>query len=95
MRISQKDLENVIARLNRLTGNPEKPYIYSKATKRNEPQAHCYLLDSAYGGNQLSQMCATGTGQSTIIHGFVSKRELYDKIQTFISGIEAGKELVK
>jgi hypothetical protein len=91
-RITEKDLQAAIDRLNRLTGMPSTPY--AKVGDRFEPQAGCYLLECAYGGYQLGRMSLTPgcSGQSTPIGGgFCTKRELYEKLHAYIAGIESEK----
>jgi len=80
-RITMQDLENLCDRINRAAGTPLTPYIELK------PQAGNYHLDGAYGGRSLAQICSDGHGDESIIPGFVSKRELYEKMGAFLSGI--------
>ncbi len=92
-RITDKDLNGMIARLNRLTGMPAEPY--AKNGDRYEPQAGCYHLSHAYGGVCLHRMSLTAgcTGVTTpLTGGHVTKRELYDQIYAFIRGIETEQE---
>lgn len=84
-RITMKDLESTVYRINHLTGMPCQPYIDGK------PQAGCFHLSGAYGGWQLHRMSMTPgcTGVSTPLYtGYCSKRELYDAMHSFISGLE-------
>ena len=81
-RITDRNLEAVVARINRMTGSPIKPYV------EGQPQANCYLLDYAYGRVALHRMMPTGTGQREIISRG-TKRELYDQLFAFIAGLEA------
>ncbi len=94
MRITNKDLEAVVARINRTMGTPQAPYIRNEATGRHEPQANCYHLDYAYGGVSLHRMSdmpgCTGVDNVFSI-GHVSKRELYDRMQAFLRGVEAAR----
>ena len=91
-RITKSDLNNMVARLNHTAGTPTEPY--TKGEDGNyHPNALCYHLDGAYGGWQLAQMCTEGSGTSHPIHmGYVSKKDCYYAIHTFIMGMEAGKE---
>ncbi len=93
-RITNRHLEGMIARLNKLTGMPAEPYA-KDANGVHQPQAGCYHLSQAYGGVCLHRMSLTPgcTGVSTpLMGGHVTKRELYDQIFAFIRGIETAKE---
>lgn len=78
-RITQKDLENVLARINRKAGfdNPKYSTVGS------------YCLDYAYGGCRLDQYCNEGGGIRTITNGYVSKRELYNLMHAFLQGMDS------
>lgn len=90
-RITQRDLDAVIKRLNNLTHSPLEPYSKS-ITGKFTANIGCYHLDQAYGGNKLVRMQNASGGISDVLStGFVSKRELYNHIQSFIRGIEAKK----
>lgn len=83
-RITMADLQGAVDRLNRLAGTPTAPYVNGKA------QPGCYCLDGAYGGWKLSQIVSDSGAQRDILAtGFVSKRELYSNIHSFIMGMEA------
>ena len=89
-RITDKHLEGMIARLNRLTNSPVKPY--EQINGRCVAQIGCYHLSHAYGGVALHRMHNEGGGVTTPIGGgHVSKRELYERIYAFIMGIEAAQ----
>jgi hypothetical protein len=86
-RITTKQLEAVVERINRMTNSPLTPYSNGK------PNAHCYHLDWAYGGVSLVRMAEVGTGISHPIGGgFFTKKELYFRMQAFICGLEAKKD---
>lgn len=86
-RITQKDLQNLVDRINEATGNKLEPYDNSKP--RCNPNPNVYYLDWAYGGVCLVQMVDKGTGVRSILPGFGTKRELYNKMQAFLSGLAA------
>lgn len=87
-RITDKDLNSVVQRLNRITNNPAT-YMDEN---RNILIGH-FHIDCAYGGNQLVQTTNTSGGVRNVLSsGFVSKRELYTLIQSYISGIYYSKE---
>lgn len=81
-RITDKFLQAQIARLNKLTGSPDAPYIDGKAQPGN------FHLSHAYGGVCLHRMHNTGGVSSPLNVGHISKRELSDLIFAFIAGIE-------
>ena len=88
-RTTQKDLEGLVNRLNRITGNNEQPYG-KDANGRFKANIGSYLLDGAYGGWKLAQSDNEGGGQRNPIYmGYVSKRECYNMIHAYIQGIEA------
>jgi len=91
-RITQKDLEAVVLRINTLTGMPVQPYG-DNVDGRCNPQAGSYHLSYAYGGVSLHRMSLTigCTGVSDIFGYHMPKRELYDRMQSFISGLYAAK----
>lgn len=94
MRITDKDLKAVVARINRVMGTPSEPYIKDDATGRYVPQANCYHLSGAYGGVSLHKMSDEPgcTGISDVFScGHVPKRELYDRMQSFLAGVSAAK----
>lgn len=89
-RISVKDLERLTERLNKLTENPTE-YRNKETGKANIGH---YTLSGAYGGYELQQIVTDGGGVTCPLYtGHVPKRELYNKMQAFISGIELGKEV--
>ena len=85
-RITQKDLEYLVKRINEATNSPETSYqTTSKGYKANIGNYH---LDYAYGGVRLSQMMNEGGGIHVISSGgFGTKRELYNWMQAFLSGM--------
>jgi hypothetical protein len=91
-RITQKDIESVVARINRITGSP-----MDYAQPRTDGAPFCsnignYHLDYAYGGVQLCRVCNTGGGVSNVLGcGHVPKRELYERMHALITGLEASK----
>jgi hypothetical protein len=78
-RITLKDLEIRVARLNKLA-NIENP-SWNKIGS--------YLLDGAYGGYELQKVVNTSGGVTCrISSGHVSKKELYSMLNSFIAGLE-------
>jgi len=88
MRITERMLELQVDRLNELTGSPMA--YFDEATKKINIGHH--TLSGAYGGWQLQRVTSDGGGVEALLsHGHIPKRELYNLITSYISGIEAGK----
>jgi len=90
-RITNSDLEKYVDYLNRLTGNPVKTYtrtvipgaVTSKANIGN------YHISGAYGGVELHRINTEGGGVTVPLStGYCTKRELYNAINSFISGVK-------
>ena len=95
-RITDKQLEAVIDRLNTLTGNPLTPYTRDDVTGRHSANIGNYHLNGAYGGVSLHRMMNPGGGITDVFSvGHVPKRQLYELMHAYIQGINAGKELPK
>lgn len=86
-RITDKHLDVLCDRLNRLTNSPMKPYLDGKAQVGN------YYVSHAYGGVCLDRMHNDGGGVTTPLSGgHIPKRELYNLMQAFIAGLETAKQ---
>lgn len=86
-RISEKDLENVVLRINRAAGTP-LTYATSIGNDRVINIGH-YHLDFAYGGVKLVQTMNHGGGIRNITtSGYGTKRELYHQLHAYLAGIE-------
>jgi hypothetical protein len=86
VRVTEKHLQAIVDRLNRITGSPTAPYIDGKAQIGN------YHLSHAYGGVCLHRMFNDGGGVSSPLStGHITKRELQGLLHAFISGIESEK----
>ena len=86
-RITQKDLEYLVKRINEVTGSPAEPY-----TKKSDIDISAnignYHLDYAYGGVSLERMTNKHGAVSLISgNGHSTKRELYNWMQAFLAGI--------
>jgi hypothetical protein len=82
-RVTEKDLEAIVNRINRITGSPAEPYINGKAQPGN------YHISHAYGGVCLHRMSNTGGGVSSPLSiGHIPKRELAALMYAFINGLE-------
>jgi len=82
-RVTEKQLEAIVDRINRITGSPPAPYIDGKAQIGN------YHLSHAYGGVCLHRMYNAGGGvTSPLSTGHIPKRELAGLMYAFINGLE-------
>jgi hypothetical protein len=89
-RITDKHLQGLCDRLNRLTGSPLVPYL--KVGDKHVAQIGNYHLSYAYGGVALHRMHSAGGGVNEPLYtGHVSKRELCGRMHAFILGIESTK----
>jgi hypothetical protein len=87
-RVTEKQLQSVVDRLNRITASPAAPYIDGKAQIGN------YHLSHAYGGVCLHRMHNENGGVSSPLStGHITKRELLGLLYAFINGIESQQEV--
>lgn len=92
--IKQSNLENVVARINRITNSPLATYTRTKEDKLI-PNPGNFYLDYAYGGVSLRRLAETGGDVDILRLGRVSKRTLYDAMFAFIEGLEVGRAMNK
>lgn len=86
-RITNKQLESLVAYINKLTNSPAEPWTRDENGFR--ANIGNYHLDGAYGGVNLARMCTDGGGISQPLGGgFRPKRELYDMLTAYIRGLE-------
>jgi hypothetical protein len=78
-RITEKDLQAVVDRINRTTGSPMKWGDVGN-----------YQLDGAYGGWRLVRVVNKSGGVTDITSGYRSKRDVYDLMHSWLRGWEAG-----
>lgn len=95
-RITQKNLEYLVERINEVTNSPETPYTRNGKKGNREvgftTNIGNYHLDYAYGGVKLSQMVSESGGITNISDmGFGTKRELYNWMRAYLAGIELQK----
>lgn len=89
-RITKTMLRNRIAILNDMFNQPNDPYAEERdAHGRLTANAGTYVLDCAYGGYRLGQMCKGGGERDITPRG--TARETYDAINAFIAGVEAAR----
>lgn len=97
-RVTEKDLQAVVDRINRMMHTPLTPYVKrdcanGKGGVHLVAQIGNYHLDHAYGGVQLVQMVNDGGGVRDVLYsGHVPKRELQTAMFAFIRGIECEAE---
>lgn len=92
MRITQKDLEAVVKRINLITNSPLESYV-KDANGKFKAQVGNYHLSGAYGGVSLHRMDNESGGVTTPLNcGYVTKKELYNLMQAFINGLQTKNE---
>ncbi len=84
-RITQKDLTALVNRINDAAGTPRELYATNEKGEYIQNKT-AYHLQGAYGGWKLCQ-----GGGKEITYGYISKRELYEKMLVFLNGMYAGK----
>lgn len=91
-RITRKQLEARVTRLNELTGNPTEPY--TRNGDKLTANVGNYHISGAYGGFCVHQMCNESGGVTTpISYGHIPARELWDQLGAFLNGIELGLKM--
>lgn len=92
-RITVNMLEGMIRAINKAAGTPEAAYS-KQADGSYKPNANNYHLSGAYGGYALEQMSSRKgcSGISSVFNcGHVPKRDLYNRMRAFLSGLEVSK----
>lgn len=88
-RITDKHLDELCTRLNKLTGNPEQPWSVKPGADKHTANIGNYHISHAYGGVCLHQIMNEGGGVTCpLSQGHGPKRALYDELRAFIAGIE-------
>jgi hypothetical protein len=86
MKITEKDLEAVVNRLNLVAKTPTESW--KKVNGKNVSNEGNYHIGYEYGGYCLYQMTNDGGGVRNVLScGITTKRELYHSMQAYISGI--------
>lgn len=93
-RITQKDLDLQVERINKATKSPLTTYTRNGKKGNREPGFTAnignYHLDWAYGGVKLIRIDNERGGIATIsTGGFGTKRELYNWMTAFLAGMAA------
>ena len=92
-RITDKNLQALCDRINRIKGAPMEPYSKGE-DGRYVANVGNYHLSHAYGGVSLHRMSMTEgcTGVTEPLStGHITKRDLYERIYAYIRGIESCK----
>lgn len=93
-RITDSMLEARIRRLNELTGSPLTPW--SQIDGKNVANVGNFHLSCAYGGVCLHRMSNKSGGVSTpLVSYHTTKRDLYDRINSFMDGIYFAQDNMK
>ena len=91
-RITEKMLQIKVDYLNKILDRPAAPWTKTaEGAKANIGNIH---LSGAYGGWCVEEMCTDGGGVNHmrgLETGYVSKRELFNRLCSFIGGIEVAK----
>ena len=91
-RITQKDLERMVLRINRKLNRPEAPYSRDE-NGRAKANLGNFHISSAYGGVALEEIQTDGGGVRRVsTDGYGTKRQLYAWMTAFLSGIEVTAE---
>lgn len=86
-RITEKNLQAVVNRINRMTNSPME-YMTTIDGVRTINIGH-YHLDGAYGGWKLSQTVNNGGGVRDVLScGYETKRALYNLLFAYIAGLD-------
>ncbi len=92
-RITQRDLEAVCARINRTVNGTDETPEFVRDDNGFHQQPNVYVISYAYGGAALhrnSSLDGAGEshGVSDVFGHHMPKRDLYDRMQAFLRGIE-------
>ena len=92
-RITVRDLEAVCKRINiAVNGEALEPWIRENGHLR--AVIDCYTLSGAYGGYSLHRIVGESGGVRDVFGcGHVAKRDLYERMQAFLRGIDVRSEV--
>ena len=95
-RITEKQLENLCARINKATGSPETPWSRDGSGQLVSNVGN-YHLSGAYGGVSLHRMASYGGGSVHDVFscGHTTKRDLYNRMWAFLAGLSQKDEVTK
>lgn len=85
-RITKRDLNNLVDRINQVAGTPTFPVLGTAWQVGN------YCLEWAYGGVKLAQITGlSGSTRDISQSGFTTKKQLHAELRSFLSGLSTGK----
>jgi len=88
-RITQKDLERIVLRINRALNRPETPYGKDE-NGRFKANLGNFHTSGAYGGVALEEIQTDGGGVRRVsTDGYGTKRQLYAWCSAFLAGLES------
>lgn len=93
-RITDRDLNAVCERVNRAFGMVDDYSYWERTSTGSRQRPGVFYVDGAYGGVALYRTCdldedGESHGVSDVFRaGHMPKRELYDRMQAFLDGIE-------
>lgn len=86
-RITDKHLQGMVDRINRVTSSPQEPY--TRTSERLTSQVGNYHISHAYGGVCLHRMMNGSGGVTDVFRcGHVTKRDLYNRLSAYLEGLE-------
>lgn len=89
-RITEKQLEYLVSRINELTDSPKEPW--NRTGDKFKANIGNYHLSYAYGGVCLMRHVNEGGGVNCpLVSYHEPKRDLYNRLTAFISGLENEK----
>jgi hypothetical protein len=94
MKITMKDLQGAVNRLNTLVKANPDPYTKIGEVPNQTYRANVgtYFISGAYGGHKLERMATSGGGTCDPLRsGYTTKKDLYHLIWSYIYGIEEGE----
>ena len=87
-RITSKHLIGQVNRLNKVTNSPLEPNSVKNGVK--SANIGHYYIDIGYVGVSLERIVkANGAAEDIFRNGHMSKRQLYDRIDAYLLGIES------
>ena len=87
-RVTEKQLEAIVRRINQITDSPEESYTKDSAGQYQSNIGN-YHLDHAYGGVSLHRMVNESGGVNNVLGcGHIPKSELADLMYAYIRGLE-------
>lgn len=92
-RITQKDLEHLVRRINETLNRPTDRYSKDETTGRYKSNIGNFHLSYAYGGAALEETKSDGGGVRRVsTGGYGTKRELYIWMSAYLAGLYTSKK---